>query len=355
MNIAFDMHFTKTLSNQRGIGRYSHNMIQSIKSIDRHNTYFDFYPNLKDSRLEEQLKDFLTKNSIDIFHITSPFEANAFRMLKKGWFQKTRLVVTLYDLIPLLFYSAYLRIDSEIKWYLSVLDFIKSCDAILSISETTKRDAVAYAHMDPGKIKVISGGVDSKFKVIPNAKPSPRLKITKPHVIYTGGDDFRKNLRAIIQGFAAVNNFFSAKYQLVLAGDIINKEKLYGIAAKAHLSKDSVIMTGYIADDELIKLYNSAELFIYPSLYEGLGLPVLEAMACGLPVLTSNNSSLHEISGDAAYKINPESKEELIHGLSFLLSQPAIRELYRKKGLEHAKKFQWAQVAQRVIDVYNSL
>ena len=355
MNIAFDMQFTKTISNHRGIGRYSHNMIEFIKNIGQQNSYFDFYPNLKDTHLEKQLKGFLARNSIDIFHFTSPFEANTYRMMKKEWFGKTKLIVTLYDVIPLIFRNVYLKIEPDIKWYLKVLEFIKDCDAILAISETTKKDAITYAAMSPDKIKVISGGVDSKFKVCTDVKPSARFKIRKPYVIYTGGDDFRKNLPAAIQAFSHANKILCSKYQLVIVGNITNKEKLYGIAAKAHLDKRDLILTGYVPDDELVKLYNCAELFIYPSLYEGLGLPVLEAMACGVPVLTSNTSSLHEISGDAAYRVNPASVEEIAQGLCFLLTQPNIRSLYRKKGLEQAKKFQWQEVAQNVIEIYNSM
>ncbi|KAF0200469.1 MAG: group 1 glycosyl transferase, partial [bacterium] len=202
------------------------------------------------------------------------------------------------------------------------------------------------------KIKVILGGVDSKFKKYPNVKPSPRFKITKPYAIYTGGDDFRKNLHAIVYAFGKANSLLLSKYQLVIVGDIYNKEKLFQLAAKASLAKENLIITGYVSDDDLVKLYNAAELFIYPSLYEGLGLPVLEAMACEVPVLTANTSSLHEITGDAAYKVNPASLAEIVHGLTVLLSQPTIRNLYRIKGLEQAKKFQWLNVAQSVIEEY---
>ncbi|MBZ4655023.1 MAG: glycosyltransferase [Peptococcaceae bacterium] len=354
MNIAFDMCFTKSMSNQRGIGRYSSNMIQYIKNYDKNNFYFYFYPEFKDNHLEKQLKSFIAKNAIDIFHFTSPFEANTHRMMKKEWFGNTKIVVTLYDIIPLIFSGAYLQIESDIKKYAKVLDFIRVCDAILAISETTKIDAITYAKMDPNKIKVILGGVDAKFKVYPTIKPPSQYGITKPYVIYTGGDDYRKNLQGIIQAFAKVNRFLEPKYQLVLVGDI-SKERLYHVAAKAELSKEDLIFTGYVSDEDLVKLYNCAELFIYPSFYEGLGLPVLEAMACGVPVLTSNTSSLNEISGNAAYKVNPGNLEEIVQGLLILLKQPNIRNLYRQKGLEHVKKFQWLNVAQRTIEVYHNL
>ncbi len=353
MNIAFDMHYTTTMSNQRGIGRFCHSMIEFIKKTAPHNSYFDFYPDFKDAHLEKQLKDFLNKNNINIFHVTSPFEANTCRLMKKEWFGNTRIVATLYDLIPLIFHGAYLQHESEIERHLKVIDFIRSCDIILAISETTKIDAITYAKIDPDKIRVILGGVDPRFKVCPPEKPPVKFGITKPYVIYTGGDDFRKNLPRTIRAFAIVNKLLSSKYQLVIVGEIANKALLHSIAAKANLNKENFILTGYVNDNDLVKLYNSAELLLYPSLYEGLGLPVLEAMACGVCVLTSNLSSLSEISGDAAYKVNPAALEEIAQGLFILLSQPNIRDSYRKRGLEHAKKFQWEKVAQRALEAYN--
>lgn len=354
MNIAFDMHFTKTTSNQRGIGRYTHNLIECIKNNYRNNSYFDFHPEFKDNRIEKQLKSFIVKNAIDIFHITSPFEGNTHQLMKKELFGNAKIVATLYDVIPLFFKGVYLQMESDIKKYVKVLDFIKACDAILSISETTKKDAVTYAKMDPNKIKVILGGVDPKFKVYPKVKSSSQYGINKPYVIYTGGDDFRKNLQGIIQAFAKVNKLLNFKYQLVIVGNV-NKERLFQIAAKAKMVQENLILTGYVSDEGLVKLYNNAELFIFPSFYEGLGLPVLEAMACGVPVLTSNNSSLTEISGNAAYKVNPRDLNEIVLGLLILLKQPNIRNSYRQKGLEHVKQFQWLHVAQRTIEVYNNL
>lgn len=354
MNIAFDMHFTKTMSNKRGIGRYSLDMIEAVKKLDQPNSYFYFYPELKNTLIEKQLKSFIDKNHINIFHITSPFEAGIDRLMKKEWFGNTKVVVTLYDVIPLIFNGVYLQMECDIKRYHKILDFIGSCDAILAISETTKKDAITYAKMNPDKIKVILGSVDTKFKVCPNLKPSSQYGITKPYVIYTGGDDFRKNLHSIIQAFAKVNKLLEYKYQLVIVGDI-NKETLHSLALKASLPKDNLILTGYVHDECLVKLYNHAELFIYPSFYEGLGLPVLEAMACGVPVLTSNTSSLNEISGNAAYKVNPGDLNEIIQGMLVLLKQPNLRNMYRQKGLEHVKQFQWLKLAQRIMAVYESL
>jgi len=354
MNIAFDMHFTKTFSLQRGIGRYTLNLIKAITDSDKTNTYHYFYPDFHNKPLEKQVKSFLDKNKIDIFHFTSPFEVNIHRIMKKEWFNNTKIVVTLYDVIPLILPEVYLRIDSDLKMYTKVLDFISACDAILAISETTKKDAVTYAKMNPDKIRIISGGVDPKFKVYPNIDIPSRFGIRKPYAIYTGGDDFRKNLHGIIQGFGKANNLLKSKYQLVLVGNI-NKNGLYQAAAKAKLGKEDLIVAGYVPDEDLVKLYNRAILFICPSFYEGLGLPVLEAMACGVPVLTSNNSSLNEITGKAAYKVNPGSLEEIVKGILLLLTKPTIRNSYRQKGLEHVQQFQWSNVAQKTIKVYNNL
>lgn len=361
MNIAFDMTFSQNISNQRGIGRYAKSLLAHLIEQDEDNSFFYFYPDLTGSpeNLREQLQAFIRQNEIELFHILSPFEWTNYAMMNKEWYGKTKVAVTLFDIIPLLYDHIYLTDPHYHKFYLTILDFVKSCDLILAISETTKRDAITHAAMDEKKIHVIMGGMDDQFTVIPDwnqAELNSRYGIKKPYVMCTSGMDFRKNTTRLIEGFAKANQALHFSYQLVLCcnvspSDILN---LREIAQRSGVADDLVI-TGYVPDSDLVKLYNGATLFAFPSLYEGFGLPVLEAMACGVPVLTSNNSSLAEISGEAAYLVNSHNADEIAAGIYTMLSNSDLQTHYRKKGFQQTDKFQWSTVAEKVLDGYRQV
>ena len=358
MNIAFDMQFMKSGSMLRGIGRYCHNMIQSITKLNSHHSFFHFYPDLSgEEKFKNHLQQFLKQHSIDVFHMVSPFEYFPFIKLERDWFGSTQVATILYDVIPLIFHQIYLTKYAD--FYYHILNFIKNSEVIFSISETTKNDAISYAGIDPLKIHVIYGGIEEKFITPPSIK-SPHVlahhQIHKPYVLFIGNNEFRKNIFRLIQAFSIINKSLNHKYQLVITSFIVDqgKEILMNIAKNLGISND-VIITGYIPDDDLITLYQSAELFAFPSLYEGFGLPALEAMACGTPVLTSNNSSLSEITGHAAYHVNPFSIEEITNGLMYMLETPSIKKEYIKKGLQHVANYTWENVGREVLRGYDTL
>ncbi|MED1852255.1 glycosyltransferase [Brevibacillus borstelensis] len=358
MNIAFDMTFSQNVSNVRGIGRYSKSLLEHIALQSGDHSFFYFYPDLSVSheQLREQLQLFIRQNKIDLFHILSPFEWTNFAMMNREWYGKTRVAATLYDMIPWIYQHIYLSNPQYREFYRNVLEFVKSCDIIFAISEATKQDAVKLAGMDPEKIHVVMGGMNEQFTCIPNCNQmevNSRYGIRKPYVMCTSGMDFRKNTDKLIEGFAKANQALHFSYQLVLCCDVspTDVEHLKKVAQNAGTA-DDLIITGYVPDSDLVKLYNGAALFAFPSLYEGFGLPVLEAMACGVPVVTSNNSSLAEIAGDAAYLINPHSTDEIASGIYKMLTSPDLQIEYRKKGFVRAEQFQWSEVARKVMDGY---
>ncbi|EIJ81323.1 glycosyltransferase [Bacillus methanolicus PB1] len=359
MNIAFDMSFTQSASDKRGIGEYTRNLIETITKLDNQNSYFYFYPsiNQENTSIEGHLNYFLDKNSIDIFHITSPFEfiANSYPQIYR--FNEIKVVVTLYDLIPLLYSNIYLTNETK-ENYMKTLNFIRSCELVFAISETTKNDAITYANIDPQKIVVIMGGISEKFRVKKNFKLNllnNKYGITKPYILFSGGIEFRKNLRRFLEAFAKLPHLIN-RYQIVFFNHLNNFEilQINNLAAEYNI-KENIVITGFLSIDELIDIYNSAELFAFPSLYEGFGLPVLEAMACGVPVLTSNNSSLKEIAGEAAYTVNPENVEEISTGLEILLTNQQLRKKLKSLGLQNVKKYNWESVGRRVINAFNQL
>jgi glycosyltransferase involved in cell wall biosynthesis len=358
MNIAFDMSFTQSISNKRGIGQYTRNLIETIKKLDDKNNYFYYYPKKNNEKTyrNSDLIMFLSKNSIDIFHITSPFEfkSDYATLLSRG----IKVVVTLFDLIPFLYPNIYL-IDKNTKdKYFETLHFIKSCDLIFAISETTKNDAINILGIDPQKIIVIMGGIDEKFTLKQNLDIDllkRKYNIAQPYILFSGGIEYRKNLARFLEAFSRFPNLVN-QFQIVFFNDLNTNEilQINNLASGLGVQKN-IVLTGFVPIEELVEIYNGAELFVFPSLYEGLGLPVLEAMACGVPVLTSNTSSLKEISGDSAYNVNPEDVEEIANGLKIMLGDKHLTEKLKVRGLNHVKQFNWEITGKKVLNAYRQL
>lgn len=327
-----------------------------MKRAGHVHSFFYFNPELRFGThyLQRQLHQFLITNSIQAYLVCSPFEFHNYRMLKKRWFGSIKVGMILYDLIPLIYPHVYLSDPTLFSIYHRVLDFVRRCDFILAISESTKRDAIHLLGINPSKIKVIGGGVEPQFKAIPSinrAELCGRYKITKPYVMYSGAIEFRKNIDRILQAFHRANGQMGKKYQLVMVGvsNEAEKQHLLQLAMKFGVSQDLVV-TGYVSNEELINLYNCAEVFLFPSFYEGLGFPVMEAMACGVPVITSNTSSLGEIVGNSAYIVNPHNVDEITAGLVQILKNLSLREDLKNKGLKQVAQFQWSTVAQKALN-----
>jgi len=370
MNIAFDMFFAKTEAMKRGIGRYSQNMIEAILQQETGHSYYYFYPDVSKGAeyLKDQLQQFLYRNRIDVYHMTSPFNlfhlpANLFQaysdtMLNKAWFGYTRVAATLYDVIPLVLEHQYMN-DFVRPIYMRVIEMIRSCDIIYAISETTKADAVRLTGMDADKISVIMGGYDPKFTPLPaGAIPMApyRYGIAKPYVLCTGGDDPRKNLARLIEAFISANRILSNAYQLVIVYNSSEDEKRAMLEhARLLGGEGSIVVTGYVPDGDLVELYRAAALFAFPSLYEGFGLPIVEAMACGTPVLTSNNSSLAEIGGDAVYQVDPANRDSIAEGIVQMLTHPQLAQELAARGLQQSRQYNWDSVAQKVMEGYEKV
>ncbi|RUS44219.1 glycosyltransferase [Cohnella sp. AR92] len=370
MNIAFDMFFARTEARRRGIGRYSHNLMHAMITSDTEHSYFYFYPDLTKglAALKQQLQQFLHRNRIDVYHIMSPFylfhlspsqfETYKNMMPERSWFGTVRVAVTLYDVIPLVYEQQFLN-DRIRPVYWEAIKLIRSCDAIFAISETTKQDAARLAGIDPDKITVIMAGLDPGFEAAaasPSKGAANYYGIMRPYVMCTGGSDPRKNTAALIDAFLSVNKRLKNTYQLVVACSMSEEEKaIYRGRASVGGDPNALVLTGYVPDSELIELYKGAKLFAFPSLYEGFGLPVLEAMACGTPVLTSNSSSLREISGDAACLVHPESTEDIAEKMVLLLSQPELLKKLSQRGLKQAARFTWSKASRLVLDTYEAI
>ncbi|HEY6293716.1 MAG TPA: glycosyltransferase family 1 protein [Terriglobia bacterium] len=272
-----------------------------------------------------------------------------------------RLAVTIHDIIPLVFAEQYRSLRQ--RFFLDAYTLsMRKADLIFTDSQCSKADMVSRFRVPPEKIVVAYLGFDSDlFKPGPvNPSESQDILrqrgITKPYVLHVGRGDPRKNLVRLVRAYdLLIARRKDLDFQLVLSGPLgWGYEPLLQLLTKPTL-QGRVILTGSVPDHELKVLHIRAACFAMPSLYEGFGLPSLEAMASGIPLMSSNRSSLPEIAGDAALYFDPESVEEMSVVMERLLTDSAIREQLAARGLEHAKQFSWEACARTTLAALKAL
>ena len=305
------------------------------------------------------IKKFIYENDIDVFYITSPFE-NVNVEYEKDWFRDTKVVITVYDIIPYIFKEHYLSDKNGYRNYIRVIERMRWADEILVISQSVKDDLISYLKFDPEKIHVIYGASSAYFQEI-EISPERKARLYKKYgienqfLMCTGGDDLRKNIGGLIKAYSNISDELRKKYQLVVACRLsAQSERNYRDLIRKLNLKDRVILTNFVSTEELRELYNLAELMVFPSKYEGFGLPIVEAWACGTPVLTSNNSSLGEIAQGAGVLVDPNDENDVTRGLEYALTEADLGD-FLKKGKVQLRKFQWTQVAERSMEVIRCL
>jgi len=391
MNIAFDATAILGVdSRNRGIGNYSMGQFTTMIDQDEENKYFfinfidtfrlsdsilnkdrlqeDYFYMGKDNFLlnskeyEEIVGDIITsyirKNKIDIFYITSPFDWIV--RYKKEWFEDVTVVATVYDIIPYIFPKRYLTDINFKVWYMEQIEGLRWTDKLLTISQSVKDDLIHYLGFDKEKIEVIYGAVNRDFNeiVITNEEKRSlynKYSIEDKFVLCTGGDDIRKNIGGLITAYSQLPMKLINEFQLVVVCKLSETgvEHYTNIISKNHV-KGRVILTNFVPSEELVQFYNLATLMAFPSKYEGFGLPIVEAWACGTPVLTSNNSSLGEIAEGAGILVNPFDINSIRNGLTEALSGDSLDRL-TILGKEKLKKYQWEVVSQKTIDILMKL
>ncbi len=293
----------------------------------------------------------LSNNNHDLDIIHSPENASLFVKLKDQ-----KKIITTYDLIPK-FYPDTIDHITLFRFKYLFPRTLKTADKIIAISNSTKKDLIDYFNIPEGKIKVILLAADEKFKPLNKDETEEikrRYNLNFPFILYVGNLAKHKNIPALIKAFYKITKK-GISHKLVITGKRGCKYKeIFETIDKLNL-QDDVMFTGYVSDEDLPALYNAAELFVYPSLYEGFGLPPLEAMACGTPVITSNTSSLPEVVGDAGIMVDPHDVDELADTMYDVLTNDGLKEDLIKKGLERAKMFSWEKCALETLKVYKEL
>ncbi len=234
---------------------------------------------------------------------------------------------------------------------------IKKSVKIITCSEFSKKEIINFYKVEPEKIVVIYYGVSENFKPIEiKENILKKYGIKKPFILTVSNLQPRKNLNRLIKAYLyLLKNKENFSYSLVIVGRKLWLYKEIFEEAKRLGFKDRIVFTDYIPEEDLIYLYNLAEVFVYPSLYEGFGLPVLEAMACGCPVITSNLSSLPEICEKAAILVNPYDIEEIANAIKEVISNANLRNFLKKEGLKQSKKFTWKKTAEETLKVYEKV
>jgi glycosyltransferase involved in cell wall biosynthesis len=226
---------------------------------------------------------------------------------------------------------------------------------ILVPSESTRRDVIRLLGVDPGRLRLVPYAASPSYRALAEGPEALAVRgVRPPYFLYVGTLEPRKNLARALRAFVRVAAEFP-EHQFVIVGQAGWKyAEILREAGRPELA-DRVVRTGYLPEAELPLFYNHAVALVYPSLYEGFGLPVIEAMACGAPVLTSRTSSLGEIAHDAALLVDPENETELAEGLRSLARDPALRDSLRAKGASRAALFSWERTARETADVYREV
>ena len=265
-------------------------------------------------------------------------------------------VVTIHDCIHLMF-PQYLPNRLALTYARTSISMAaRRATRVLTVSESSKRDILRFVDVDPDKIDVIYNAYDERFGVEPReedvVRVRERFQLHDPFVLYAGNVKPHKNLERLIDAFQVVRKRGIDNLKLVLIGDDISKYAALRRAVHRHQLHQHVRFLGFVPEATLAVMYRLARVFVFPSLYEGFGLPPLEAMASGTPVVTSNLSSLPEVTGDAAMLVDPYDPEAIADGIYRVLTDDALSASMRAKGLARASQFSWEQSVRRVHDIY---
>lgn len=355
----------------RGINLSARHMIEAILRNDRKNTFIffntkctgDFFGRLKarynNIRIGLVPGDITPKSSsgLDVYHIL-----NFFDMKKKQAFPselKCRTIATVYDLIPVIFWDNYLM-DKPKRFrddYALRLGELENFARIMVPSLSTKKDLIELLDIKKGSIDIIKLGITSDPDLRISRQFCDKLmkkyNITKDYIICTAGMDDRKNIPGLVESYIMLDEKIKEKYQMVVVCRIncLYRENIFRLYG-SRLKNGQIIFTDFVPERELAALYRNASLSVFPSFYEGFGLPVLEAMSHGCPVITSNISSMPEVGGNAALLIDPYKPSSIAMAMEKVLSSRKLADDMRKKSLQQAKKFSWDICAGQLSGMY---
>jgi glycosyltransferase involved in cell wall biosynthesis len=368
--IGIDFHVASGI--YQGVRTYLTNLIETMPKVEEELTYFIYAKNPKKL-------NFLTSNDSKVTLKKLPYASGRLNLLIGFPICAIRdnlsIVHCQYVLPPLISCKTVVTIhdilfESHPEYFPEVhrklLKFFipfsaKRANRIISVSEFTKKQIIKYYGIPEKKISVIHEGASNKFAPVSDkdliASVLSKYGVKKKYILFVGRIEPRKNIIGLLKAFEYIKKRGNKDLCLVIVGNqdrIFQENALFDKIKEMQIESD-IVFTGGVSENELPVLYNSAEVLVYPAFAEGFGLPVLEAMACGTPVITSNTTSLPEVVGEAAILVNPYSTEEIGQAIGKILDNDNLRQELIDRGLQRAENFSWEEAAKKTIEVYKEV
>lgn len=344
MKIAIDISPLSSGHKVRGVGFYLENLKNSLLKYFPENEYVFFVTGEK------------LPSKLDLVHFPyfEPF------FLALPLYKKYKTVVTVHDLTPIVFKDNFPRgIKGQLKWQMQRFS-LKQTRRIITDSNNSKQDIVKYIGVNPNKVDVVYLAAGEQFKVIKLTDNDiktlrEKYKLPQEFALYVGDVTWNKNLPRLLDAIKTTD------IPLVMIGKSLVNEDYdkdhpwnHDLNRVHQLSKDdkNIVKLGFVESEDLVSIYNMAKVFVMPSLYEGFGLPILEAMSCGCPVITTHEGSLKEVAADAAFIVDGYNLESIANGIQKVFENKTLQEELRKKGVENAKKYSWKKTAAQTLSSY---
>ena len=353
-----------------GIGTYIRNLIAALGALDQEDRYILFAGQQASEKLGDLPENFRVVVERSPSYSIRELMALSWRLfrLEIDLYHSThyvlpavvpcRAVVTIHDIIHLL-YPEFL--PSTLAYFYAQRMIRRSLsrgDRIIAVSQNTKTDLMDYFKVDGRKIRVVYSGVTDRYRAkLSQATISARLNefgIDQPYLLFVGNPKPHKNLDNVVKAYARSLEILDFDADLVCVGDREGMEFKVRQRAEQLGLGDRIRLVGHVPEEALPALYQGATLFVFPTLYEGFGLPVVEAMASGVPVITSKTSALREIAEGYSHLVNPLDVEEIAKAIAQCMADPEHREALKKLGLRRADDFRWPRTAEQTLEVYRA-
>ncbi len=379
MRVGIDARGLCNINRTRGIGRYTARLVEALVDVAGAGTEFVLFaygngpepglidpgvmdkvewrsmPHLEGLSYAGLLADHLSMarvvdgEGLDIFHAVDH---------NMTPFLRSPSIVTVHDLILLVLRGPYLG-PTAWAWMLAHKHATRRARRVVAVSENTRRDVERIWGIPGERIEVVYEGVTPGYRPVTDRSAldaaHERYAVASPYFLYLGGFDPRKNLHNMLLGFKRFLLASSEGYRLVLCGDARGFEAYLQDEVEELGLGANVAFTGFVPEEDLPALYSGAAAFLCPSLYEGFGLPLLEAMSCGTPVLASHTSSIPEVVGEAGLLVDPLEPDEIAAGLERLTREPFLAKELSRKGLERAAGFTWRKAAHSILELYGKV